>query len=215
MTRTLMRTVSSLALGLMVGTANQARADAMHDAAVWEFYLGAHAGLGMLDGKIDLGANGQKIKHGNRGVFGVLAGINFRQGYWLFGLEGDIGFSSRSRLKGVFCEFGFSCKVSMNYHVRGRLGRMVTPNIDVFTAAGMALLDLEFGLGGQNYKKTLTGLSLGAGADVKLGQIDGGLNPILRLEALYDMYGKKNLGSGYTAKNWDDFTVRAAAMFAF
>lgn len=216
MTSRLLSSASILALGLMISTSGTAKADAMHDAAVWEFYLGAHGGLGMLDGKTgDIFGDSYKLKNGNRGVFGGLAGVNLRLGYWLFGLEGDFGLYTKSRLGGVHCNGGFSCKVPMNYHVRGRLGYMMSPNVDVFAAVGLALLDLKYDSSVNIHNKTLSGLSLGAGADIKLGQIAGGLNPVLRIEALYDMYGKKNMGDSYTAKNWDEFTARAAAMFSF
>lgn len=207
MTSRLLSSASVLALGLMIGTSGTAKADAMHDAAVWEFYLGAHGGLGMLDGEDSSNVTNEK----DRGVFGGLVGVNLRLGYWLFGLEGDIGFSSKSRIKGGICDGTFTCKMSKNYHLRGRLGYSVTPNVDLFVAAGRAFLDMKF----STIKKKLTGLSIGAGTDIKLGQIGGGLNPVLRIEALYDMYGDKNIVGNYSVNDWDDFTVRAAAMFSF
>lgn len=183
MTSRLLSSASVLALGLMISTSGTAKADAMHDAAVWEFYLGAHGGLGMLNGK-DSFDETNKV---DRGIFGGLAGVNLRLGYWLFGLEGDVGFSSKSHVKSGLCDGTFSCKMSTNYHLRGRLGHSVTPNIDLFVAAGRAFLDMDF----SSTKKTMKGLSIGGGADIKLGQVNGGLKPVLRIEALYDMLGAK------------------------
>ena len=150
-------------------------------------------------------------------VGGLLAGYNWQAGNWVFGLEGDFGWSNAHGS-------GFDVAANPNPntydidwtgHLRGRIG--IVPGsapLLIFVAGGAAFSRFVF-TDGETLEKTATtytGASLGAGIDYAV------TNQILvRAEWLHDFY---NMSNGialhdYTAKLKNTDTARAALVFKF
>jgi len=185
-----------------------ARADGIFAAP--QYYLGVHAGV----------ANGDGTKHDDTSIYpisddasraniGILAGINFRNGPWLYGVEADYGFMN-SQIESCDSNFVFLCETKANYHLRARLGYQVG-KVDLFVAGGFAGAKGRMYNLADYYNKRLTGYSIGAGADLAVTE-----QGVLRVEVLKDKYDDKEFGpTDYGVNDWEDLTVRAAAIFTF
>ncbi len=186
----------------------------------WEFYIGAHAGVVWGHGTWEDALNGHYELDGSRGIFGALAGINYRMDTLFLGLEGDIGFATDDfnwhgaveDLDG--CSNGTWC--DWNSHIRLRAGVAVFDDLDLFIAGGVALADGsgddDEALLGESNNDLFVGWSLGVGADYAVTD-----HFKLRVEYLHDDYGNRDPApnaSGYHS-DWADNTVRGAAIFTF
>lgn len=105
-------------------------------------------------------------------VGGGHAGFNFQTGAVVFGIEGDI---EGSGVRGTL-NFGANGATTFDQRwqssVRGRLGFTVGPAALIYATGGAAFSDLRFnytnGLGGvQNFNRTETGYTVGAGIEYK------------------------------------------------
>lgn len=194
-----------------LGMAGAAQAQGLADLDI-EFYLGAHGGVIDGDGKTyDNVPATYDYDSDTRGILGLLAGVNARSGALLFGVEGDVGFITDTKLD-TCSSIGIPqfCRMSTNYHLRGRVGYSFGP-LDLFVAAGGALLDTKISVLGTTDSETLTGYTLGAGGDYAVSD-----RAKVRLEVLRDDYGKKEFTpNNYGVKDWEDWTIRAAAIFTF
>ncbi len=217
MVREFLSTTSYLAIFAALGAACPAQADSESERKGWEFFLGVHAGVGWLDlGTVTAFPPTTNKLDETRGIIGALAGVNYRQDGWIFGFEADTGFATDRDISGLFCSTrGGSCEAGNNYHVRARVGREVLPGIDLFAAGGLALLRVKAFQFPGTAKKTIAGFSVGGGAEFSMPGSGGRGNPVLRVEALYDNYGNKSVGNLYVVRNFEDFTLRAAAIFPF
>lgn len=187
----------------------------------WEFYVGVHAGVVWGDGGWNDAVGNNVDLDGTRGIFGALAGINYRMDSVFLGLEGDVGFATGHFDWDGFdshdgCGFGAWC--DWNGHVRLRAGAAVADGLDLFVAGGVALADGdahsdsplldEIGVNDDLF----VGWSLGVGADYAVTDYF-----TLRVEYLHDDYGNRDASpefSGYNS-DWADNTVRGAAIFTF
>jgi outer membrane immunogenic protein len=147
------------------------------------FYVGAHAGYAWIKPRYDETNCCALNPTIGGGVFGAYAGVNFQSGRFVYGLEGDVGAATHSKE----LSNGYS-KISMpwNAHVRGRFGYVVDQYL-LFAAAGLAVAHFKYDdtdPGWGEFSKTLTGLSVGGGAERKLSQ-----NWVARIEYLYDHFG--------------------------
>lgn len=189
----------------------------------WEFYIGVHGGVVWGDGEWEDAGGSEVDLEGSRGIFGVLAGVNYRMDSIFLGLEGDIGFATGSFDWAGFdgddsrdgCGNGTWC--DMNGHVRLRLGVAVADGLDLFVAGGVALADGNVDDDDEVIvpppnEDTFVGWSIGAGADYAVTE-----HFKLRVEYLYDDYGDRRVREGDSNYNseWADNTVRGAAIFAF
>ena len=184
----------------------------------WEFYVGAHAGGVFGDGEYRLGSNSQDLD-GDRAIFGVLAGLNYRMDTMFLGIEGDVGFATGHFDFDFFgnnvdaCGNGAWCDA--NGHIRARAGLQATQDIDLFVAGGLALADGSGGTSviGTTNNDMFVGWSIGAG--VEYAPTDSWK---VRLEFLHDDYGSRHPvpsdTTNYESK-WTDNTVRAAVIFDF
>lgn len=204
-------TLAALVGALFVGGAAQAA------GAGWthQFYIGVHGGSADGDGtKYDAVSNTPSVSGDTRRTnWGVLGGVNFRNGPWLLGIEADYGYMSEDNIESNYCDsYSLSfCETNYNYHVRARVGYSVTKTIDLFVAAGYAGINARMYNLLDNYEENLDGYTYGAGADWAFHQ-----NGVLRLEVMKDDYDGEEFGpNDYGMKDWEDLTIRAAAIFTF
>jgi outer membrane immunogenic protein len=127
---------------------------------------------------------------------GVALGYDMQQGSWVYGIEGDISFSTvsgfqRSDLGG----FPVRTDVDLDWlsTVRGRVGHLVNDNLLIYGTAGLAVARVteraDVGTIFVN-KNTHFGLAVGGGAERMLAN---GIS--LRAEALYVHLGEETYGS--------------------
>lgn len=190
----------------------------------WEFYVGVHGGGVWGDGEWSDADGEEADLEGSRGIFGALAGINYRMDSIFLGLEGDVGFATgefdMDATQAGFdtdrdgCSNGAWCDV--NGHVRLRIGFAAADGFDLFVAGGVALADgdgsVDEAILDRLNDDMFVGWSIGAGVDYALTE-----HFKLRVEYLHDDYGDRNPTPGATGYNsdWADNTVRGAAIFAF
>jgi outer membrane immunogenic protein len=163
----------------------------------------------------------------NGGIGGVMAGINWQTGIFVYGLEGDVGFSG---LRGHGDEappppppavvvlpppLPNQYDVNVSGNLRGRLGIAVLPTTLIYAAGGLALAEFKFRENGgpvQN-SEVLTGWTIGGGIDQAFSK-----NLIGRVEYLYADYGNKDFtvapGDVYNI-GFKTQTVRGALMWKF
>ena len=149
--------VSAFALAAFAGPAMAADlytpAPTMYD---WNgAYLGGHAGYlwGNADVRDDFGPGFGGDFDGFIG--GVIGGWNFQNGNWVFGIEGDFGWTGADGTGGSTCNPNVDCNdiefytydMKWNAHVRGRAG--ITLGEEgrtlLFVAGGLAVADFKLG----------------------------------------------------------------------
>ena len=208
--------VSAFALAAFAGPAMAADlytpAPAMYD---WNgAYLGGHVGYLWGDASITedgLGAGGGDF---DGVVGGIVGGWNFQSGNWVFGIEGDFGWTGADGT-GDFNDVEFyTYDMDWNAHVRGRAGITLGEEGKtlLFIAGGLAVADFQLGYEGEGRGGTYTGWSIGGGVNHAFSN-----NFIAGLEVLYDDYGSKTYEwDDETYKvNLDAVTVRGTATYHF
>ena len=189
-------------------------ADASLPAAYdWSgFYGGVHAGY--LWGDVDLTDNGVALPPAkfNGFVGGPLAGFNMQHDNFVFGLEGDFGWSDADGQGAAAAPPDFAYDLNWDGHIRARAG-YAADNFLFFAAGGLALADFDVNeIGGGRGGTTYTGFTIGGGVDVGFAE-----NFIGRVEYLHDEFGKESYTfdtDPYTADISSD-TVRAALIYRF
>jgi outer membrane immunogenic protein len=184
------------------------------------FYAGGHLGYlwgstRVLDNGVVTDANART----NGVVGGVLAGVNWQTGAFVYGLEGDFGWANvRGTGHAVTpVELPNEYKVKWTADVRARVGYTVAPMTLVFVAGGLALADFNFREGEDAAPTTpgavFPGWTIGGGIDQAFTN-----NLIGRLEYLYADYG----GKSYTLAPDDVYeahfkghTLRGAIIWKF
>ena len=215
MKQKLLATGSAIAISAMMTLNAQAVDPAPMPQNPLQFYIGLHGGGAWGRGDVYTDAPAVLGARHSSGVLGALAGVQTRQGYWLFGAEADAGFFTHSKFNQACDGPDFVCRMKSNYHVRARLGRMISKNVDLFVAGGLALARVRMQIDPIiATSKTMTGLTIGGGADIGVNGLG-----LIRVEVLHDRYSRKQFfgggAGGYGIKNWHDTTVRAAAIFPF
>jgi outer membrane immunogenic protein len=179
------------------------------------FYAGAHVGyLWGSSTVIDNGVVAEANAPTNGIVGGVLGGYNWQQGAFVFGVEGDFGWSNAhgNGAPAPPTTESYLYDVKWTSHVRGRAGYATGPWL-LFAAGGLALADfnltmLESGMNNCSWGGTYAGWSIGGGADYAFSNRISG-----RVEYLYDDFGKKTyvvgVNDSYEARLTSS-TVRAA-----
>lgn len=220
--------VSAFALAAFAGPAMAADlytpAPAMYD---WNgAYLGGH--VGYLWGDASISEDEERFGGDFDGVIGgIIGGWNFQSGNWVFGFDGDFGWTGAdgtgtgtgndmcSDCDIIDIEF-YTYDMDWNAHVRGRAG--ITLGEDgrtlVFVAGGLAIT--EFHVGEEEFSDggTFTGWTIGGGVNHAFSN-----NFIAGLEVLYDDYGSKTYEWGDEPEsykvNLDAVTVRGTAAYRF
>lgn len=188
--------ISAFALAAFSGSATAA--DYYAPAPVsydWNgLYIGGHAGY--LWGEADISEEGSVIGGGDFDGFvgGVVGGWNFQSGNWVFGVEGDFGWTGVDGT-GETMDLSspiYSYDMDWNAHVRGRVG--ITLGEEgrtlLYVAGGLALADFHLDDTGGAWQSpiggTYTGWTIGGGANHAFSN-----NMIAGIEVLYDDYGSK------------------------
>lgn len=147
-------------------------------------------------------------------VIGGGVGYDWRiANYWVVGLEADLMYSSISGTGNIgnvqatqdFKWLGFA---------GGRVGFLITPSMLAYFKGGAAIADISFvtnTVGGAS--NTRWGYGLGGGIEMQLPQVAQGLS--IRGEAMYDGFGKSNIGPGLAVVNNDVITVTIGAVKKF
>jgi outer membrane immunogenic protein len=187
------------------------------------FYAGAHVGYDWGRAHvIDNGVLTEDSAPMNGAIGGLLAGINWQTGTFVYGLEGDFGLSGL-RGHGVIVPppppapppLPNQYDVNVSGNLRGRIGVAVVPTTLIYVAGGLALAEFKFreNSGPIQNSELLTGWTIGGGIDQAFTK-----NLIGRVEYLYADYGHKDFtvapgdiyNIGFKAQ-----TVRGALMWKF
>jgi outer membrane immunogenic protein len=192
------------------------------------FYVGGH--VGYLWGRTHVEEDGVVTEDGvptNGVVGGALAGYNWQYNQFLFGLEGDFGWTNANGT-GVAAPpppvttttTQAPNKYDFNWtsHVRGRFGYAADRWL-FFVAGGLSIADFNFHEGAITTTTvtvpgaTYVGWSIGGGVEYAVTQ-----NLLGRVEFLYDNFGHKN----YVGSDGDPYrvsltgsTVRGALAWKF
>ena len=117
------------------------------------------------------------------------AGINGQSGSFVYGVEGDVGYSG---VKGE--DGGFETESGVDGSLRARLGYAVTENVLVYGTGGGAAKHMEVTdtvAPTSSDSNTMLGYTVGAGVDAKLTE-----NVFGRLEYRYTDYGSETFTVG-------------------
>jgi len=178
------------------------------------FYAGAH--IGYMWGRTRVEEDGVVTEGGapTDGVIGgVLAGYNWQYRQFVFGLEGDFGWTNAHGTGAqsiiIITQAPNAYDFNWTNHVRGRLGYAADRWL-FFIAGGLAVADFDFhegattttivppvGVGG-----TYVGWSIGGGVEYAFTQ-----NLLGRIEYLYEDFGQKN----YVGASGDPYRVSLTA----
>jgi outer membrane immunogenic protein len=225
MKRALLAGISALAMVTVAGAANAAdlpRREAMPVKAPiysapynWTgFYLGINGGgaWGSSDFSGGLG-NGSSDPDG--GMVGGTIGYNWQFGQTVFGLEGDIDWSSVRGSSNCGLGGGFSCETRNDYlaTVRGRLG-YAFDRFMPYVTGGVAIGNIKASVAGLGSSdETQVGWTVGGGLETAIA---GGWTA--KIEYLYVDLGNSDTISGVGLNSDADFTenvVRAGFNYRF
>lgn len=121
------------------------------------------------------------------------AGYNFQTGSFVYGVEGDVGYSGVEGSDG-----GNKVEGGLNGSIRARMGVAATDRVLIYGTAGGAAENTEVSNAAGSDDKTLLGYTVGAGVDAKLtDQVFG------RVEYRYTDYGSETFNTGGFAQNVD------------
>ncbi len=148
---------------------------------------------------------------------GVFGGYNFQLGSLLLGVEGDVNLLDTEKTRsfdttifGIPDTYNYGIKHTFSGNIRARLGVLVTDNLLLYAAGGVAFeryesnLGFVTGVGGNTVTssgstdKMLTGYTIGGGLEAKLlGSI------LLRAEYLYSGIGSERFSTTLTRASVD------------
>jgi outer membrane immunogenic protein len=117
---------------------------------------------------------------------GVFAGYNLQNGLFVYGIEGDVGYSGVKGDNGIT-----ETKSGFEGSLRGRMGVAVTNDILLYGTAGGAAQRLEVSDPAGDDSNALLGWTAGAGVDVKVTE-----NVFGRVEYRYTDFGSGDFNTG-------------------
>jgi outer membrane immunogenic protein len=170
MTKLIRSGVSLAALMLAAGAASAADLPRSYKApsyvapayANWTgFYVGLNAGYGFGSSDWDVPA----VSPSPKGFLGgVTVGYNFQTGMWVWGVEGDINYST---MKGSVDCAGTTCETENSWlgTARARLGYAGWNNLLPYITGGAAFGDIKATRGAVEASKTKVGWTAGAGLE--------------------------------------------------
>ncbi|HEV7252603.1 MAG TPA: outer membrane protein [Mesorhizobium sp.] len=148
-------------------------------------YLGVQGGYGFNESDVE-GA-GEEID-ADGAVGGVFGGFNAQTGQFVYGVEGDVGYSGA---EGETDGNEIGTQDGVEGALRARLGYAITDNVLIYGAAGGAAKQMTVAEGAESDKKGMLGYTVGAGTDVKItDQI------FARGEYRFNDYGSENFDVG-------------------
>lgn len=142
-------------------------------------YAGVNLGYG-FSGKTQNSLTDQKTDGFVGGLFG---GYNWQSDNFVYGVEGDIGYSG---IKGE--DRGVKSKGGVEGSLRARLGYAVTPEILLYGTAGGAARDVKLENATDSSSKGMLGWTAGVGTDIMLTD-----NVFGRVEYRYTDFGSKSI----------------------
>ena len=162
-------------------------------------YIGAFAGYDWAS----VDATSTSVDGWNGGAF---AGVNMQSGSFVYGVEGDVGYSGASATSG-----GNTFDRRMFGSVRGRVGFDANPFL-IYGTGGLALANARVSDAGGSDTNTHVGWTVGGGVDTKLTD-----NIFGRLEYRYSDYGSKDytLGGGTFSSGFSEHSVKAGIGMKF
>jgi opacity protein-like surface antigen len=176
-------------------------------------YAGVFGGAILYDGHVDWSdGSSYSVHNGTLGSAGLLFGVRLQQDDWFYGgeVDGDLSFGQVRTTSGDGCAaFAEWCDHVASAHARGIVGRNVN-GVDIFASAGLAVAAVKIADAQSGVTATLTGYSLGLGAEFDVNQ-----HLALRVEGLHDRFGDHAIHSPAYNGKWSQNTVRAAAIFHF
>ena len=140
-------------------------------------YVGAYAGYGW--GENDTNIPGKIETDGFKG--GAYGGWNFQNNNFVYGLEGDLGYSGMED-----SNFGYKAEQGVEGSARARVGYAFDP-VMAFVTGGVAATEGKISANGGSDSNTHVGWTAGAGVE---GFITD--NIIGRVEYRYSDFGKKD-----------------------
>ena len=117
---------------------------------------------------------------------GVFAGYNLQNGLFVYGIEGDVGYSGVEGDNGIT-----ETKSGFEGSLRGRMGVAVTNDILLYGTAGGAAERLKVSDPAGEDSNAMLGWTAGAGVDVKLTE-----NVFGRVEYRYTDFGSADFNTG-------------------
>ncbi|MGN6549026.1 MAG: outer membrane protein [Pararhizobium sp.] len=136
---------------------------------------------------------------------GGFAGYNWQAGKYVFGLEGDIGYSGSDFTDGL------TVKEGTFGSLRGRVGIDLNPFM-LYATGGLAAAEGKVSNGSSSDTNAHIGWTAGAGAEAAVAD-----NVTARIEYRYSDYGSKtyDLNTGPISKGFDEQSVRAGIGIKF
>ena len=126
-------------------------------------------------------------------VGNVFGGYNFQGGPFVYGLEGDVGYSHLTGSNGIS-----DSETSFDGSLRARLGYSVTDNILLYGTAGGAAQHLKVSDPTGSDSNTMLGWTVGGGTDIKLTEQVFG-----RVEYRYTDFGSNDFTTGLGTQSID------------
>jgi outer membrane immunogenic protein len=157
-------------------------------------YAGVQAGYGFNGDVSDPGADIETDGF----LGGVFGGFNWQNGSFVYGVEGDVNYSTMDGESG-----GVDARTTFDGSLRARAGVAVTPNLLVYGTAGAAGERLELESGGVEDTQTGFGYTVGAGVDAKLTE-----QVFARAEYRYTDYGEDTFNFGGVDREFDSSNHR-------
>lgn len=161
-------------------------------------YVGGNIGLAILDGNIggfdfltsvDTGMNDTGV------TFGGQLGWNFRNGDFVFGVEGDINYldlDDRISFAGGKATVGVRADYDWFATIRGRAGMLVDESVLIYATGGVAFIDSDLKVTNGAFSATdsdiLTGWTAGGGVEWAFSD-----SISAKIEYLYADFGKRSL----------------------
>lgn len=196
--------ILTLATSTSLATAVQAADTVIETATPYDWsgiYLGLQAGGAWL--RADDSSDAVSMKSG---AFGGYVGANWQNGNLVFGIEGDINYTSSD---GDI--YGIDTGADWQGAIRARLGYAID-NVLIYGAGGLAVTRAYIDAPPiVSEKETLTGWTIGAGAEYAFQQ-----NWIARLDYRYSDYGGTNFGlAGAGEVDFTEHAVRVGIAYKF
>ena len=124
---------------------------------------------------------------------GLFAGYNLQNGLFVYGIEGDVGYSGVEGSNGIT-----ETKSGVEGSLRGRMGFAVTDDVLLYGTAGGAAARLKVSDPAGDDSNALYGWTAGAGVDVKLTEQVFG-----RVEYRYTDFGSSDFNTGSGSQSVD------------
>lgn len=169
-------------------------------------YTGLYLGYGWNKSKNESSVFADTTVKPNDWKAGAYAGWNFQQDQFVYGVEGDAGYSWAKKSRD-----GLEVKQGFEGSLRARLGYDLNPVLPYITA-GVAGSQIKLDNGVEDESKFRVGWTAGAGVEAKLTD-----NILGRVEYRYTQFGNKtyDLGTESVRSKLDTHDIRVGLGYKF